>query len=334
MRKSLFRASGTLLIALLGVGVALAQEVVVKRRSAVSGEGAPATSHLRMRTMAPQTGTYTFVATQAGMEGKVVKGKPYSAEGVTTHKQVLIDGTTITKESTSKIYRDSQGRTRREMTLAAIGPWAAEGEPPTTVTINDPVAGRIFVSQKGSHTAKAIDVVTDGPGEREVVIVKKSVEAGESSHEATVETSHEANGVWIHTEETGPGSVQRREHDFTMAGPPLGPGDGETTTQELGEKVIEGVVARGKMKTTVIPKGKIGNDAPITITTETWYSDEIEAMVLTESNNPLVGQVTYRLQNVSRAEPDPTLFDAPEDVEIEEGHSIHRRIRVERKTKD
>ncbi len=61
--------------------------------------------------------------------GKVVTGAPYSAQAVTEHTQTLPDGNTIHTTTTANVYRDSQGRTRREQEIGAIGPWAAQGAP-------------------------------------------------------------------------------------------------------------------------------------------------------------------------------------------------------------
>ena len=70
---------------------------------------------------------------------KPVKGAPYSAQAVTETRQRLADGNEIVNKSESTIYRDSQGRTRREQNLKTIGGLA--GAPPLQmITISDPVA--------------------------------------------------------------------------------------------------------------------------------------------------------------------------------------------------
>src|SRR5258705_13307653 len=82
-----------------------------------------------------------FVASEMNFDGKVVKGAPYSAQAVTETTQTLSDGNRIINKSTATVYRDSEGRTRREQILRVMGPFAAAGEPPQTIFINDPVAG-------------------------------------------------------------------------------------------------------------------------------------------------------------------------------------------------
>ena len=62
-----------------------------------------------------------FVAAEASFDGKVVKGAPYSAENVTEFTQVLPDGNRITRRNSAMVYRDSQGRTRREQGVMPMG---------------------------------------------------------------------------------------------------------------------------------------------------------------------------------------------------------------------
>ena len=71
-----------------------------------------------------------FIHNEFSFDGKMVKGAPYSADAVTETIQTLGDGNRIVRNSSAKIYRDSAGRTRREQTFKAIGPWAVSGEAP------------------------------------------------------------------------------------------------------------------------------------------------------------------------------------------------------------
>jgi hypothetical protein len=77
--------------------------------------------------------------------GKVVAGAPYSAVGVTETTQTLADGTTIDRKIQANIFRDGQGRVRRETTLPVIGPLVASGKSNSFVMIHDPVAGTAFI---------------------------------------------------------------------------------------------------------------------------------------------------------------------------------------------
>jgi hypothetical protein len=67
-----------------------------------------------------------------------------------------------------------------------------------------------------------------------------------------------------------------------------------------------------------IPAGRIGNEQPIQIVTETWYSADLKTVVLSKRSDPRMGETVTRLSNVSRAEPPATLFQVPADYKVSE----------------
>ena len=69
--------------------------------------------------------------------------------------------------------------------------------------------------------------------------------------------------------------------------------------------------------TDTIPAGTIGNERPIEIVTERWYSKDIDAMVLQRFFDPRFGETIYRLVNVVRGEPSPDLFQVPQGYELD-----------------
>jgi hypothetical protein len=85
----------------------------------------------------------------------------------------------------------------------------------------------------------------------------------------------------------------------------------ETTKEDLGQQSIDGVLANGTRTTTVIPAGAVGNEQPIKVVSEEWFSPELEVLVLTRHSDPRVGDTTYRLTNIVRTEPDRSLFEVP-----------------------
>lgn len=97
--------------------------------------------------------TVFFVGTEMNFDGKLVKGAPYSAQAITETIQTLADGNRIINKSTATIYRDSEGRTRREHTLSAVGPFPIDGEAPQTISISDPVAGVNYALDPRTRTA-------------------------------------------------------------------------------------------------------------------------------------------------------------------------------------
>jgi hypothetical protein len=52
------------------------------------------------------------------------------------------------------------------------------------------------------------------------------------------------------------------------------------------------------------------------VTTETWHSPKLKVLVMSKSSDPRMGETTYKLTNLSRAEPDPALFQIPADYTI------------------
>jgi hypothetical protein len=90
----------------------------------------------------------------------------------------------------------------------------------------------------------------------------------------------------------------------------------ETTTEKLDPQTIEGVQAEGTRHTTIWPEGSKGNDRPFTIVNESWRSPELQVPMLIKNNDPRSGEHTEKLTNLSRAEPDPSLFQPPADYTI------------------
>ncbi|HVB33255.1 MAG TPA: hypothetical protein VNJ52_02595 [Patescibacteria group bacterium] len=101
----------------------------------------------------PMGGVFTFVGPLSDVTPHVVKGQPFSAEVVRDTVEQLADGNRIERTSTGTMARDSQGRTRREMTLENIGPWAAAGHAPRLVIIDDPVAGKVYTLDRNKKIA-------------------------------------------------------------------------------------------------------------------------------------------------------------------------------------
>ncbi|HEU4619384.1 MAG TPA: hypothetical protein VFV10_15205, partial [Gammaproteobacteria bacterium] len=87
-------------------------------------------------------------------------------------------------------------------------------------------------------------------------------------------------------------------------------------TEDLGDEVIEGVLAHGTRVTHTIPVGAIGNELPIDVVSESWYSSELDEVVMSKFSDPRIGETTYRLENLVREEPAPDLFTVPSDYKL------------------
>ncbi len=101
--------------------------------------------------------------------------------------------------------------------------------------------------------------------------------------------------------------------------------------EDLGTQTIEGVVAHGTRATHVIPAGQMGNERPITVTTESWYSDELGMEVLRIHSDPWSGEVTTKVTNVRRGEPEASLFTPPADYKMQKIGPDRRVIHLETK---
>src|SRR5258708_11352624 len=99
--------------------------------------------------------TFTYVNSEFSFD-RLVKGAPYSAQAITETTQILSDGKRIVNSSTAAVYRDGEGRTRREQTLKAIGHFSTSGESFKTISINDPVASVAYVLEPHSHMERKI----------------------------------------------------------------------------------------------------------------------------------------------------------------------------------
>jgi hypothetical protein len=89
-------------------------------------------------------------------------------------------------------------------------------------------------------------------------------------------------------------------------------------TESLGRQMVEGVQAEGTRTTLTIAAGEIGNDLPIQVVTESWYSPELQTTVLRKRSDPRSGDSVTRYINISRTEPSRVLFEPPADFKLVE----------------
>ena len=82
---------------------------------------------------------------------------------------------------------------------------------------------------------------------------------------------------------------------------------------------MNGLQAEGIRVTRTIPAGAIGNDKPIEVVTERWYSPDLQIAVMTVHTDPMMGTMTTKLVNVTRGDPDASLFQVPSDYKVETG---------------
>jgi hypothetical protein len=262
-----------------------------------------------------------FAWSAEAFDGKQpVKNAPYSASAVTEVEQTLGDGNRIHQTTRSQLARDREGRTRRELNLAAVGPLAVGGTSPKMVFLQDPVAGTSYHLDTESKVARKLPRPTE---------LSLPAIAGKAKR------------------------IERSEDVFTIAAPPPGP-DGlppggplpmvrplggigmsikrlpPAKSEDLGTQVIEGVRAQGTRTTSTIPAGEIGNEKPIVTVSERWFSPDLGVVVMSKHSDPRLGTTTYKLTGLVRSDPDPSLFQVPSDYTVKEdtGNAVFIRRRT------
>ncbi len=89
-----------------------------------------------------------------------------------------------------------------------------------------------------------------------------------------------------------------------------------TKRESLGQREIEGLTAEGTSVSVTVPIGALGNDRPMKIVNEHWYSPDLKAVVLIERVDPRSGRSVYRLTGIQRMNPAASLFTVPSDYKI------------------
>jgi hypothetical protein len=319
------------IVTLAGAASAVSQEQEKSRARRSMAEAVFADGFAASQVIIPGDREVHFLGAEMSFGGKLVKGAPYSAEAVTESIQALADGNRIVRKSAAMVYRDSEGRTRHEQTLRSVGPYAVAGDPPQMIFINDPVAGAHYILEPRGRTVRKMGMPrkkTSGDGADVKVWVEPSSDAAAEAHhrdaaEKIVVESMAASGARMRrpAPPVVAGTIRAEGGDITLD---------EPKTESLGKQMIEGVEAEGTRTTVTIPAGKIGNEMPILIISERWYSPELQLVVMTRHSDPRFGEQSYRLTNINRSEPAKTLFEIPSDYTIKETVPSEMRMKIER----
>jgi hypothetical protein len=303
------------------------QEVFIQQGGDVVVSARPPVGPMLPRVMGPDGGMSVFVASEVGFGGKVVKGAPYSAQSITESVQTLADGNRIVRKMTASVYRDSEGRTRQDQSVGNIGPYAVAGEPRQMVFINDPVSGTNYILDARDKTARKmsfprVERIRQKPDADKVGSSSDKVVGADVGAVVVDGTAHVAvagprrspmmrDRVWVGDD--GVFNVQLKE----------------PKTESLGKQMFDGVEAEGTRETMTIAAGEIGNELPINIVSERWYSPELQVVVMSKHTDPRMGENTYRLTGINRAEPSRTLFELPSDYTIKESVGSDVRFKLE-----
>jgi hypothetical protein len=266
----------------LSAGVARAQEPPAHSGAGMRIQGGEPGGDF----MAPPMGDRIELLGFEGMHGgKVVTGAPFSAVAISETTRTLADGNHISRKTQTNLFRDGQGRFRKEVTLPAIGPLAASGSPRSFVMINDPVAQQNFILHPDEKTAEKMGKRFGG--------MKGRMRGGRNGALKGNAASWEAKAA--------------ASENFKK--------------EDLGTQTIAGVSAQGTRYTRIIPAGQIGNEKPITIVSEHWFSNDLQMTVMSKRSGPQFGETTYTLTSIQRGEPAASLFAVPSGYTVQEGHT-------------
>ena len=250
-----------------------------------------------------------FISREFGDENRAIKNAPYSADSVTETTQVLADGNRISHKQTASTFRDSEGRTRREQSIEAIGPFSGKGM--KLIHISDPVSGVSYSLDPESKTATKMPAIKSAM----ITRVGQTAVPGEGVvyFKSTTTTT------------TGPdakGQIDAMKKKLTAEVEAMA----SAKKESLGKQMMEGLQVDGSRTIRTIPAGQIGNDRAIDVVSERWFSPELQLTVKTRTVDPRSGETVFKLTNISRSEPARYLFDVPADYKINEDGKFEMKI--------
>jgi hypothetical protein len=233
-----------------------------------------------------------LISSDSASSGPTVAGAPYSADETTTTTQTLFDGNRIVHTSTTKVFRDQQGRTRVERNLINIGTQAA-GFPSVSIVINDPVAGVHYNLQPENKTAVKIALRRSSPENADLVQKLKLM----------AEDLQKARAVKAN------------------------PIPDKAAYEDLGDSNMAGVPVKGTRTSRTIPAGAQGNERDIAIVDERWYSSDLKMNIMTRHSDPRSGETVFQVTNLTRANPDASLFQIPADYQIKDALVVRDAVK-------
>ena len=187
-----------------------------------------------------------------------------------------------------------------------MGPWAAGGDAPKVIFIQDPAASTGYHLDPQTHVAHKMPM---GKG------------AFFFSNPSSGNVSSQKNFTFQRAVPPPPGAAEMSGAMGVVAGlavPGAKMSKPDVKTESLGKQTIEGVEVEGTRSTMTMAAGSIGNEMPISSVTERWYSQELQTVVMSKRSDPRFGETVYRLTNIQRGEQAASLFEVPADYTVTE----------------
>lgn len=227
---------------------------------------------------------------------KAVKNSPLAAEFQSETVRILPDNSPqLVSRVTTLVYRDKDGRTRREQkvptTSAAGQPTGAGGTVSGSVNlaieIYDPISGYGYTLYPATRTA---------------VRYKQP--------EGLQRAAHVWDKIPQDIEITSKDRYSNNQTKTYKIAPPV--------IETLAGQSIQGVQVLGKRFTSKIPMNAIGNDLEVETVHEVWYAPGLKMLVKSSTSNAQSGEHTFQLTRLSRADQPAALFQVPADYRVVE----------------
>jgi hypothetical protein len=269
---------------------------------------------------------------------EVQKGNPYSSRETREFKQVLGDGTVISRQSTRMLARDGEGRTRQEL---------RQPDGSSRIFINDPVAKRAHIVDPQKRTACSArfdkDAINDcfkqmrgdwkplgfsfSPTDRGIPLMTANddVRIHVSADAKVIDLTEGQNASGrskIFSWSSGSGRAEPPPPVPPV--PPLPPMPGQTSrdskvVRETSTTTYEGMRVDVTRNVETVAVGALGNNRPIESVFERYYSPDLKMTVFSRRSDPRSGESIYRMSDIKRSEPDASLFRVPSGFTEVEG---------------
>lgn len=226
--------------------------------------------------------------TSAGLlDDKLVRNQPVAAVFESETVRIQPNGTSLTTRVIIRLYRDGEGRTRRERVIISNSDPAFLSSN-AVITIYDPVARFSYSLNPSTRTAFRHRLPPPDVG-----VIDSIPQVVEFARVDNLQT----------------GTVRKYRIE-----PPR--------VERLGIREINGVSAEGRRLSFRIPAGALGNSSEIESTHETWIARDLKMLVQSSTKNPVIGEHNFRLTSLSRSQQPSTLFIVPSDYTVQESGTV------------
>ncbi len=91
---------------------------------------------------------------------------------------------------------------------------------------------------------------------------------------------------------------------------------GSVNIEDLGKRSINSIETTGRRETATIASGSIGNNSPLLVKREFWYSPLLGLNLSSTRQDPRFGTQNFEVTDIVIGEPDPKIFELPEGAKV------------------